>query len=56
MPAYKGAIISGNRSENVSLILERYPQYANAVNPDSGCCPLHMACGPRLTSRAARGK
>ncbi len=41
---YKGAIISGNH-ENVSLILGRYPQYANAVNPDSGCCPLHMACG-----------
>ena len=41
---YKGAIISGNH-ENVSLILARYPQYANAVNPDSGCCPLHMACG-----------
>ena len=48
---FKGAIISGNH-ENVSLILARYPQYANAVNPDSGCCPLHMACG----TAACRGQ
>ena len=39
---FKGAVIAG-KHENVNLLLDRYPQYANAIHPDAGACPLHFA-------------
>ena len=30
------------KHENVDLLLERYPQYANALHPEVGLCPLHL--------------
>jgi len=48
---YQGAIVAG-KHENVQALLERYPQYANGVNPDTGCSVLHMACG----TTACRGQ
>ena len=39
---FKGAVTAG-KHENVNLLLERYPQYANAIHPDAGTCPLHFA-------------
>ena len=44
---FRGAVIAG-RHENVDLFLERYPKYANALQPEVGGCPLHYAA---LTSQ-----
>lgn len=38
---FRGAAIAG-RAENVQLLLSRFPQYVNAVNPFGGT-PLHFA-------------
>ena len=48
---FRGAIVSG-RCDNIKLLLERYPQYASALNPEFGTSALHMATG----TTACRGQ
>ena len=47
---FRGAIVSG-RCDNIKLLLERYPQYASALNPEFGTSALHMATGTTLRGK-----